>query len=271
MSLLSPFEVLLQDTRFALRQLLRSPAFTAVAVVTLALGIGANAAIFGVMNAVILRYLPVRDPQQLVYLHTSDFPGGQSGYGDTSLTEPIYEQMRTEHSVFTDVMGYVPLGFNRVSVRAVAPDVPLLHPTTQRAQFDETISQERLNARLALFFGLLAVVLAATGLYGTLAYRVNRRTSEIGVRMALGAQRGQVLWMVLRESLVVCLAGVALGLPAAYACTRLLRSMLYGLQPSDPASFIAALVGIIIVALLASMIPARRAASVDPMIALRNE
>jgi predicted permease len=159
----------------------------------------------------------------------------------------------------------------REAVRTVAPDVPLLHPTTQRAQFDETINQERLIARLALFFGSLAVVLVATGLYGTLAYRVNRRTSEIGVRMALGAQRSQVLWMVLRESLVVCLVGVAVGLPAAYACTRLLRSMLYGLQPNDPLSFGAALAGIIIVSLLASMIPARRAASVDPMIALRNE
>ncbi|HXQ96826.1 MAG TPA: ABC transporter permease [Candidatus Limnocylindrales bacterium] len=159
----------------------------------------------------------------------------------------------------------------REAIREIAPEVPLLHPTTQRAQFDETIGQERLIARLALFFGLLAVVLVATGLYGTLAYRVNRRTSEIGVRMALGAQRGQVLWMVLRESLVVCLAGVVVGLPAAYACTRLLRSMLFGLQPSDPLSFVAALGGIILVALLASMIPARRAASVDPMIALRNE
>lgn len=117
MSIWTSIEVLLQDTRFALRQLRRSPAFTAVAVITLALGIGANAAIFSVMNAVILRYLPVRDPQQLVYLHTSDFPGGQSGYGDTSLTEPIFEQLRTERAVFTDLMAYVPLGFNRVSVR----------------------------------------------------------------------------------------------------------------------------------------------------------
>jgi ABC-type antimicrobial peptide transport system permease subunit len=89
--------------------------------------------------------------------------------------------------------------------------------------------------------------------------------------MALGAQRSQVLWMILRESLTVCLAGVVIGLPLAYVCTRLLRTMLFGLQPSDPVTFIAALAGITIVAVVASLIPARRAASVDPLVALRYE
>jgi predicted permease len=159
----------------------------------------------------------------------------------------------------------------RAAMREFAPDLPMLQPMTQQAQFDETISNERIVARLSMFFGLLAVVLVATGLYGTLSYRVNRRTSEIGVRMALGAQRGQVLWMILRESLVVCLAGVVIGLPLAFASMRLLRTMLFGLGPNDAVSFAAALVGITVVALAASLIPARRAASVDPLVALRNE
>ncbi len=159
----------------------------------------------------------------------------------------------------------------REAMRAFAPDLPMLQPITQRAQFDNSITLERIVARLAMFFGLLAAVLVATGLYGTLAYRVNRRTSEIGVRMALGAQRGQVLWMILRESLAVCLAGVVVGLPLAFASMRLLRTMLFGLGPNDAVSFAAALLGITVVALAASLIPARRAASVDPLIALRNE
>jgi ABC-type lipoprotein release transport system permease subunit len=159
----------------------------------------------------------------------------------------------------------------REAMRSLAPELPMLDPKTQKAQFDSTIALQRVVARLAMFFGLLAVVLVATGLYGTLAYRVNRRTSEIGVRMAVGAQRAQILWMILRESLALCLAGIAIGLPLAYASMRLLRTMLYGLGPNDALSFIAALIGITVVALAASLIPARRAASVDPLTALRNE
>jgi predicted permease len=156
-------------------------------------------------------------------------------------------------------------------VREFAPDLPLLQPMTQQEQFEATLSQERLFARLSTFFGLLAALLVATGLYGTLAYKVSRRTAEIGVRMALGAQRGQVLWMVLRESLVLSVVGVAIGLPLAFVSSRVLRSMLFGLGPNDPVTFAGALLGITVVALAAGLIPARRAASVDPMIALRYE
>jgi ABC-type antimicrobial peptide transport system permease subunit len=144
-------------------------------------------------------------------------------------------------------------------------------PMTQRAQFDESFSQPRLFARLSMFFGLLAALLVATGLYGTLAYRVSRRTSEIGVRMALGAQRIAVLWMVLRESLLISVAGVAAGVPLAIAGAQLMRSMLFGVMPLDSRSFVGALLGVALVALIASAIPARRAASVDPIVALRYE
>src|SRR5437868_10271805 len=119
-------------------------------------------------------------------------------------------------------------------VREFGPDLTPLQPMTQQAQFEASFSQEHLFARLAMFFGLLAALLVATGLYGTLAYRVNRRTSEIGIRMALGAQRQQVLWMVLRESLVLGAIAIAVGLPLAIAGSRLLKSMLFGLQPFDP-------------------------------------
>src|SRR5206468_12913802 len=109
------------------------------------------------------------------------------------------------------------------------------------------------------------------GLYGTLAYRVSRRTSEIGVRMALGAQRGQVLWMVMRESIAMSAIGVAAGLPLAFGGSHLLQSMLFGLSPADPVSFAVAVGAIAGVAIAASVIPARRASAIEPMIALRYE
>jgi len=161
------------------------------------------------------------------------------------------------------------------SVRAVLhdldPNLPIQKPVTQRAQFDESYSQARLFARLSIFFGVIAVLLVATGLYGTLAYRVGRRTPEIGVRMALGAQQGQVLWLILRESLLVSGAATLAGVPVAIAGARLMRSMLFGVQPGDMISFLLALFGVILVALAASIIPARRAMRVDPVVALRYE
>jgi len=159
----------------------------------------------------------------------------------------------------------------RQAVRELAPDSPLLQPMTQQEQFEESFTLERLFARLSIFFGLLAALLVATGLYGTLAYRVSRRTAEIGVRMALGAQRQQVLWMVLRESLAVTAAGVVIGLPLSILGARLLRSALFGIGPGDPWAFAGALAGMVLVTLGASMIPARRATRVDPMVALRYE
>jgi predicted permease len=153
----------------------------------------------------------------------------------------------------------------RRAVREYGPDLALLQPMTQQEQFDASFSEQRLFARLSTFFGLLAALLVATGLYGTLAYRVSRRTAEIGVRMALGARRQQVLWMVLRESLVVTAAGVVLGLPLAVGAGRVLRVILYRLGPGDPLTFTAALLGMAFVALAASLIPARRAGSVDPI------
>jgi predicted permease len=156
-------------------------------------------------------------------------------------------------------------------VRDFGPDLAPLQPKTQQAQFEESYSEEHLFARLALFFGLLAALMVATGLYGTLAYRVARRTSEIGVRIALGARRRQVLWMVMKESVAVSIVGICMGLPLAIFGARLLRSFLFGLVPADPLALTVAVIGTTMVAMAASWIPARRATRVDPLVALRYE
>ena len=156
-------------------------------------------------------------------------------------------------------------------VAQMDPNAPLIEPMLQREQYERTISQQIMFARLAEFFGILAVVLVGTGLYGTLAYRVNRRTAEIGVRMAVGARRGQVVWMVLRDSLVLTAVGAVLGIPLAIVVGRALGSALYGVHPFDAVSFALALVGVAVVALAAAALPATRAASIDPLRALRMD
>jgi ABC-type antimicrobial peptide transport system permease subunit len=142
---------------------------------------------------------------------------------------------------------------------------------TQHEQFDKSYEPVRILASLCSFFGLLAAFLVATGLYGTYSFRVSRRTTEIGVRMALGASRGQVLAMVLRESLWVLVAGLAAGIPLTLLAVRPLKSMLYQMSPLDPVSFILAIAIMILVSGCAALVPARRAASIEPMQALRAE
>ena len=122
-------------------------------------------------------------------------------------------------------------------------------------------------AALAAF----ALVLSCIGLYGLLSFNVARRTNEIGIRMAIGAQPGDVIRVVLREALILAAIGIAVGLPAVFAVTRLIRSQLYGVQPTDPATLIVVTVILVTVALLSAWLPARRAARVDPMVALRSE
>ena len=159
----------------------------------------------------------------------------------------------------------------RKALQQLNPNLPLIKPMTQRAQYDLTISNQLLFARLAGFFGFLAVVLVATGLYGTLAYRVSMRTAEIGVRMAVGARRGQVVWMILQDSLLLMTAGVVIGVPLAMLVGHALASSLYGVKPLDAVSYLLAVSGVALVALVASAVPAGRAAGVDPMRALRSE
>ena len=182
---------------------------------------------------------------------------------------PVAGRMDVELRVHGDPLAILPAA--RKVVQQLDPNLPLIKPMTQRAQYNLTISSQILFARLAGFFGLLAVLLVATGLYGTLAYRVSRRTSEIGVRMAMGARRGQVVWMILSDSLLLTAVGVLAGVPLAYFVGRVLSSSLYGVTSLDAFTYIIAVAGVTLVALAASAAPAGRAASVDPQKALRTE
>jgi predicted permease len=159
----------------------------------------------------------------------------------------------------------------RKTVAALYPNVPLEQPMTQQEQFQKSYEQQRMFAAMGGFFGVLAALLVATGLYGMHSFRVSRRTTEIGVRMALGASRSQVLVMVLRESLWVLIAGLVAGIPLTYFAARQLTSMLYQLSPFDPASFALAIAAMIVVSGSAALVPAQRAASIEPMQALRTE
>jgi len=149
--------------------------------------------------------------------------------------------------------------------------IPPIEIKTMPGLVDDSLDTDRFIARLAAVFGLLALLLASIGLYGIMTYTVARRTRDIGIRMALGAQPGGVLRFVLRETLLLVLIGVAVGLPVAFAGTHLLKSMLFGLGLVDPVAIVASTLALVAVAAFAGFLPARRAMLVDPMIALRYE
>jgi predicted permease len=159
----------------------------------------------------------------------------------------------------------------RSVVRQIDPNIPLGKPQVLAAAYEDGYMMSALVARLAVFFGGLAALLVAIGLYGTLSYRVNHRTAEIGLRMALGAARGNVLWMVLRDSLYLVAAGLVIGLPLAWLSSRYMASLLYQLSARDPYSLLAASIGVVCVSLIGGFVPARRAASIEPMRAIRTE
>ena len=159
----------------------------------------------------------------------------------------------------------------RQTVREVDAGVPVFALRTLEQQVDKSLVRERMLASLSTIFGSLATVLAAIGLYGVMAYVVARRTREIGIRMALGAGAPKVVWLVMREVLLLAVIGVAIGAPAAYAVTRLVGTQLFGIQPTDALTMAAAAIGIGSVAALSGYLPARRATRIDPMRALRWE
>ena len=165
----------------------------------------------------------------------------------------------------------------REAIKEVEPNLPVSLFRTQVEQADETLRMERLFAKLLTLFGLLAEQLAAIGLFGVLAYTVSQRTHEIGIRMALGANRTSVMKMIVVQGMVLVAIGVALGLAGAYVLTRYLESwinlkeMLFGVKASDPVTYTVIALLLSVVALIACYLPARRATKVDPLVALRHE
>jgi ABC-type antimicrobial peptide transport system permease subunit len=156
-------------------------------------------------------------------------------------------------------------------VKKLDPAMPVYQLKTLGKQLDETLLTERLVALLSAGFGLLATLLAAIGLYGVMAFVVTQRTKEMGVRMALGANSGSVIWLVMREVLLLLAIGLAVGIPAAIGLGRFVAAQLYGIKADDPWVAGASMVTLIVVASAAGFIPASRASRIDPILALRYE
>jgi predicted permease len=199
-----------------------------------------------------------------------------------SLREPVTPMFYQTFTQARTGRGQMTLHVRTANAAAVAPaalremqelcrDVPTFEMQTLASQIDAGLLEERLIATLCGFFAGLALLLAAIGLYGLMAYAVARRTNEIGIRMALGAQRTEVIWLVLRETLTLVGTGVAVGIPMALAAARMVSGSLFGLTAADPMTMAIATVLLLAVAALAGYVPAHRAACVDPMNALRYE
>jgi ABC-type antimicrobial peptide transport system permease subunit len=149
--------------------------------------------------------------------------------------------------------------------------MPVYGMKTVESQLDETLLTDRLIAMLSAGFGLLATLLASVGLYGVMAFVVARRKKELGIRLALGAQPGLLIWLVMREVLVLLAIGLAIGVPAALGLGRYVASQLYGIEPQDPGIALATVAGLSMVSAAAGLIPAYRASRIDPILALRHE
>jgi putative ABC transport system permease protein len=158
----------------------------------------------------------------------------------------------------------------RQVVRSLNPQLPLNFKTLDHV-FSSSLDQRRFSLVIFGVFGCVALLLAAMGIYGVTSYAVAQRTQEIGIRMALGARMGDVLKLVLRRGMSLALMGAALGVAGAFATTRVMSSLLFGVAPTDLATFTAVVVVLIIVAFVACYLPARRATKVDPLVALRYE
>jgi ABC-type antimicrobial peptide transport system permease subunit len=195
--------------------------------------------------------------REIVYL-----PFSQSSY------RPV-DSLTFELRTSGDPLRYV--STVREIVRQADMRIPVTNVNTQAAEIDQTMNQEIILAKLCTAFALLALLIACVGLYGTMAYTVARRTGEIGIRMALGAPRAAVVWMVLRQAFVLAMAGLAIGMPTALATSKFVESFLFDVRPNSPASLAGAAAILLSAALLAGYMPARKASRIDPMSAVRHE
>lgn len=242
-----------------------------------------------VNQAFVQKYLAKESPLGKRFGESAAGPDGQASPGYEIIgvvRDAKYNSLRRE----INAMMYMPQSFGgasfelrtaadpqamlpaiREAVAQVNTNLPLFDVQTESQQIDRLLFQERLVARLSIFFALLALVLACVGLYGLLSYEVSRRTREIGIRMALGARPGSVLKMVIRQGIVLAIVGAAVGIGVALGLTRYLTSMLYDVHANDPLTMIAVALLLTLVALTACYIPARRAMRVDPLVALRYE
>ena len=162
-------------------------------------------------------------------------------------------------------------GALRAAMKQIDPSLPLANVVTMRTLLEQSVAQPRFLAALLSGFSLLAAILALVGVYGLLSFSVSRRVRELGVRMALGAGRGRVLGLVLRQSAVLVSVGLAAGIACAIGLSRLLATLLFGVRPGDPMTIIAMAAAIALAAILASLPPALRASRIDPVEALREE
>jgi predicted permease len=210
--------------------------------------------VIGIVKDVKSRSLLQQDADVLDYL-----PAGQrDGY------------MNDFEVRYTGDFGAIAAAVQR-TIHDIDHNLPISNVTTLDEQVARSYTDQRVVAQLSTFFGLLAVFLSAIGIYGLMSYVVGRRTNEIGIRMALGAERMHVRWLIMREVLLLVAVGVAIGAPAALLSSRLVSSMLFGLHGNDPFSLLAAVFVLLLIAALAGYLPAQRASRVDPMVALRYE
>jgi predicted permease len=282
------------ESRDSINRLVVSPNFFETLEIPIVRGRGFSAAdgenapkVVLINEAAASRYFPGEDPVGQRFGHSVETTGQQEIVGIVrdakydSVRDPApptmyvpYKQTRFGGAVIAVRTAVEPASLTnavREAVRQIDPNLPVMDVSTQIEQVERRFQQERMFAQAYTLFGALAMLLAAIGLFGLMSYNVSRRTNEIGIRMALGAQRGDVLWQVMRESLVLVAIGIAAGVGIALWAGRLIATQLFGLQATDPITIALAVAMMMLVAAPAGFLPARRASGVDPMVALRYD
>jgi putative ABC transport system permease protein len=249
-------EALAQDLGYAIRSFRRGPAFTLVALMSLTLRIGATTAIFSIIGVIA--------NTRNAGLRTDSAPVVVIPY---SIVAPVQRTLAVRSAGDPARL----LNPVRAQVRAMDADQPLGRPVTLGEILGQQVVQPRFTMALFTSFAALGLALAAAGVYSVLSFHVTRRTHELGVRMALGTPRRHVLGLMLIMGGRLAVIGLAVGVAASFGSTRLLRSQLFGVVPADPLAYAAGAVVLGLVTLVACYIPARRAAAVDPAVALRQE